>query len=96
MTAMLSRQHEARDRTSSPEAAPPAPVDEAGDIALKAAPKRYVVGFLRRYPTVNTYLGGGLDTSLQVVDGTLRDYSIAAMERTALREAPRCGRRRTP
>jgi uncharacterized protein (DUF885 family) len=53
----------------------------SGDAALKTALDRYVVEFLRRYPTVNTYLGGGgLDASLKDVDGMLRDYSIAAME----------------
>src|SRR6266566_5032452 len=41
----------------------------------------YVVEFLRRNPTVNTYLGGaGLDPSLGDVDGTLRDHSAAALE----------------
>jgi uncharacterized protein (DUF885 family) len=41
----------------------------------------YVVEFLRRNPTVNTYLGGaGLDPSLAEVDGTLRDHSAAALE----------------
>src|SRR5215470_13276215 len=52
-----------------------------GDAALKTALNAYVVELLRRYPTVNTYLGGGgLDASLRDVDGTLRDYSPAALE----------------
>ena len=47
---------------------------------LKTAVRAYAVEFLRRNPTVNTYLGGaGLDPSLQDVDGTLRDYSPAAL-----------------
>ena len=47
----------------------------SGDDALKKTLKAYVVEFLRRNPEVNTYLGGaGLDTSLNEVDGMLRDY----------------------
>ena len=42
--------------------------------------RRYVVEFLRRNPTTNTYLGGaGLDPSLRDVDGTLRDVSPQAI-----------------
>ncbi len=38
------------------------------------------VEFLRRNPTVNTYLGGaGLDPTLREVDGMLRDHSAAAL-----------------
>ncbi len=51
-----------------------------GDDAFKKTLNAYVVEFLRRNPTVNTYLGGaGLDPSLKDVDGTLRDYSAAAL-----------------
>jgi uncharacterized protein (DUF885 family) len=51
-----------------------------GDDAFKKTLNAYVVEFLRRNPTVNTYLGGaGLDPSLKDVDGTLRDYSVAAL-----------------
>src|SRR6266480_4417045 len=53
----------------------------SGDAAFKTTHDKYVVEFLRRNPTVNTYLGGaGLDSSLREVDGTLRDYSAAALE----------------
>ncbi len=42
---------------------------------------QYVVEFLRRNPTVNTYLGGaGLDPSLKDVDGKLRDHSASALQ----------------
>lgn len=42
---------------------------------------KYVIEFLRRNPSVNTYLGGaGLDSSLREVDGTLRDYSASALK----------------
>ena len=51
-----------------------------GDAAFKAVHDKYVVEFLRRNPTVNTYLGGaGLDPSLKDVDGRLRDHSAAAL-----------------
>ncbi|MFN7917708.1 MAG: DUF885 domain-containing protein [Vicinamibacterales bacterium] len=52
----------------------------AGDPLITAALSRYVVEFLKRNPTTNTYLGGaGLDPALATVDGTLRDYSPAAL-----------------
>jgi uncharacterized protein (DUF885 family) len=52
----------------------------AGDPLIRQKLSRYVVEFLRRNPTTNTYLGGaGLDPSLRAVDGTLRDYSPAAL-----------------
>jgi len=41
----------------------------------------YVIGFLRRNPVVNTYLGGaGLDPSLREADGRLRDHSARALK----------------
>jgi uncharacterized protein (DUF885 family) len=52
----------------------------SGDEAFKKTLNAYVVEFLRRNPTVNTYLGGaGLDPSLNEADGRLRDYSAAAL-----------------
>lgn len=60
-------------------AEPPRPA--TNDEPLKAALHAYVVEFLKRNPTTNTYLGGsGLDPSLGAVDGALRDYSPAALE----------------
>lgn len=51
------------------------------DNDFKKTHDAYVVEFLRRNPTVNTYLGGaGLDPSLAEVDGKLRDHSAAALE----------------
>jgi uncharacterized protein (DUF885 family) len=51
-----------------------------GDEAFKQLHDRYVVEFLRRNPTVNTYLGGaGLDASLREADGRLRDHSAEAL-----------------
>src|SRR4051812_22711836 len=58
----------------------PAATSASGDAALRTVITAYAVELLRRYPTVNTYLGGGgLDASLRTVDGTLRDYSPAAI-----------------
>ncbi len=52
----------------------------AGDPLITQALSRYVVEFLKRNPTTNTYLGGaGLDPSLKAVDGMLRDYSPEAI-----------------
>jgi uncharacterized protein (DUF885 family) len=53
----------------------------SGDQSFKTVHDKYVVEFLRRNPTVNTYLGGaGLDPSLREVDGQLRDHSVTALE----------------
>src|SRR2546423_12272701 len=53
----------------------------SGDQAFKAVHDRYVIEFLKRNPTVNTYLGGaGLDPSLRETDGLLRDYSTQALQ----------------
>ncbi len=55
--------------------------NQSGDQAFKKTLDSYVIEFLRRNPTVNTYLGGaGLDPSLKEVDGMLRDHSAAALE----------------
>jgi uncharacterized protein (DUF885 family) len=52
----------------------------AGDPLVQQKLSAYVVEFLKRNPTTNTYLGGaGLDASLRAVDGTLRDVSAAAI-----------------
>ena len=54
----------------------PQPAADNPDATLKKTLSAYVVEFLRRNPTTNTYLGGaGLDPSLKEVDGMLRDYS---------------------
>ena len=54
---------------------------QSGDAELKKLHDQYVVEFLRRNPTVNTYLGGaGLDAGLKDVDGKLRDHSAAALQ----------------
>lgn len=54
---------------------------QSGDAAFKKVHDEYVVEFLRRNPTVNTYLGGaGLDPKLRDVDGALRDHSASALQ----------------
>ena len=54
--------------------------DVPGDKTLGPILHNYVVEFLRRNPTTNTYLGGaGFDPKLREVDGTLRNYSAAAL-----------------
>jgi len=79
LVVVLALISSACNRTAPAKAAPVAA--NAGDTAMQAALKKYVIEFLKRYPTVNTYLGGGgLDPSLRDVDGMLRDYSIAAMD----------------
>jgi uncharacterized protein (DUF885 family) len=56
-------------------------MNNSGDNDFKKLHDAYVVEFLRRNPTVNTYLGGsGFDASLKDVDGTLRDHSAAGLE----------------
>jgi uncharacterized protein (DUF885 family) len=51
------------------------------DAAFKKVHDEYVVEFLRRNPTVNTYLGGaGLDPKLRDVDGALRNHSATALQ----------------
>jgi uncharacterized protein (DUF885 family) len=53
----------------------------SGDQNFKRIHDAYVREFLRRNPTVNTYLGGaGLDPALREVDGQLRDHSAASIE----------------
>src|SRR5688572_18580666 len=61
---------------------PPATTNQpGGDQAFKKLHDEYVVEFLRRNPTVNTYLGGaGLDSKLRDVDGALRDHSASALK----------------
>ena len=62
--------------TPAPTAAAP-----SGDAAFARIHDAYVREFLRRNPSVNTYLGGaGLDPSLREADGRLRDHSQAALD----------------
>lgn len=57
------------------------PNPAASDAQLEQHLNNYVVGFLMRNPSVNTYLGGaGLDPSLREADGRLRDHSQKALD----------------
>jgi uncharacterized protein (DUF885 family) len=58
----------------------PSVPETPGDKQLGPILHNYVVEFLRRNPTTNTYVGGaGFDPKLREVDGTLRDHSPAAL-----------------
>src|ERR1043165_9110401 len=70
----------ATQQTVGPQSTPTPAAAGSGDQAFKTLHDRYVVEFLRRNPSVNTYLGGaGLDPSLKEADGRLRDHSSAAL-----------------
>lgn len=57
------------------------PTPGSADAGLGTLRKQYFLDSLRRYPVVCTYLGGnGYDPSLADVDGTLRDWSPAAID----------------
>src|SRR5919198_78790 len=79
LLALLSAAACATQQTQGPSQTP-TPAAGGGDQAFKTIHDRYVVEFLRRNPSVNTYLGGaGLDPSLKEADGRLRDHSAAAL-----------------
>ncbi len=60
--------------------AAPASAQASPDEAFRALEHRYAIEFLRRNPTVSTYLGTStLDPSLADIDGRLRDHSKAAL-----------------
>jgi uncharacterized protein (DUF885 family) len=64
--------------------ATPRPTSPSGaaehDAGYAELERRYLREFLRRYPVASTYLGGaGLDPGLAAADGTLRDWSPAAL-----------------
>ena len=63
-----------------PPVAQPMPVAHTGDARFAAVEHQYVTYVLAQFPVVATYLGGAaFDPSLAGVDGTLRDYSAAAL-----------------
>jgi uncharacterized protein (DUF885 family) len=60
---------------------PTTSIQQSGDADFKKIHDQYVVEFLRRNPTVNTYLGGaGLDPTLKEVEAKLRDHSTSALQ----------------
>jgi len=57
------------------------PTSVSSDASFGALEHEYVVYFLQRFPVVATYLGGSsFDPTLAGIDGTLRDYSPAALK----------------
>ncbi|MGH9945293.1 MAG: hypothetical protein ACRD9R_23320, partial [Pyrinomonadaceae bacterium] len=77
--ALSCTQPQPTQQTTAPETSAAAN-NTTGNASFKSAHDAYVREFLRRNPTVNTYLGGaGLDPSLREVDGRLRDHSAAAL-----------------
>ncbi|MDT5294330.1 MAG: hypothetical protein QOJ76_1210 [Acidobacteriota bacterium] len=80
LMALLTTGACVQQQTQNTNTAPTPGAAGVGDQAFKAIHDKYVVEFLRRNPTVNTYLGGaGLDPSLKDVDGRLRDHSAGAL-----------------
>ncbi|HJR09419.1 MAG TPA: DUF885 domain-containing protein [Pyrinomonadaceae bacterium] len=76
--ASCVQQPPAQQNTNQPQTSA---INNSGDQNFKRIHDAYVREFLRRNPTVNTYLGGaGLDAALREVDGQLRDHSAAAIE----------------
>jgi uncharacterized protein (DUF885 family) len=69
---------------AQPPAAQPVPVRHTADARFAAVEHEYVIYILERFPVVATYLGGAaFDPQLEHVDGRLRDYSPAALEKEA-------------
>ena len=65
---------------SAPVQQPSSPAN--ADSSFAALERDYVVYIMRQFPVVATYLGGAaFDKSLADIDGRLRDYSAAAIER---------------
>ncbi len=61
-------------------AAAPAHAESAADAQFATLEHAYVVYSMSRFPVMATYLGGSaFDPALSEVDGTLRDYSPAAL-----------------
>jgi uncharacterized protein (DUF885 family) len=65
-----------------PPVAQPVPMHHTGDARFATVEHEYVTYVLGQFPVVATYLGGAaFDPSLAAVDGTLRDYSAAALQK---------------
>ena len=71
-----------------PPVAQPVPMHHTGDARFAAVEHEYVTYVLGQFPVVATYLGGAaFDPRLVEVDGTLRDYSAAALQKEDARLA---------
>jgi uncharacterized protein (DUF885 family) len=73
---------------AQPPVAQPVPAGHRADEHFAQVEHAYVTYVLAQYPVVATYLGGSAyDPSLAAVDGTLRDYSPAALQKEDARLA---------
>ena len=71
----------AASAVAAPPVAQPVPVRHSADASFARLEHEYVTYVLERFPVVATYLGGAqFDPHLAAVDGTLRDYSAAALQ----------------
>jgi uncharacterized protein (DUF885 family) len=67
---------------AQPPVAQPLSVRHGGDARFAPLEHRYVTYILAQFPVVATYLGGAaFDPTLAAVDGRLRDYSAAALQK---------------
>jgi uncharacterized protein (DUF885 family) len=67
---------------AQPPTAQPLPVRHNNDARFAVVEHEYVTYVLQQFPVVATYLGGSaFDTRLADIDGTLRDYSPAALQK---------------
>jgi uncharacterized protein (DUF885 family) len=67
---------------AQPPVAQPVPVRHSGDQKFALLEHEYVTYILGQFPVVATYLGGAaFDPSLAAIDGKLRDYSPAALQK---------------
>jgi len=72
----------ARVTPAQPPVAQPLSVRHGGDARFATLEHEYVTYTLRQFPVVATYLGGAAyDPTLARVDGRLRDYSAAALQK---------------
>jgi uncharacterized protein (DUF885 family) len=73
---------------AQPPVAQPVSVHHSGDQKFALLEHEYVTYILGQFPVVATYLGGAaFDPSLAAIDGKLRDYSPAALQKEDARLA---------
>ena len=74
--------------SAQPPVAQPVSVHHSGDQKFAVLEHEYVTYILGQFPVVATYLGGAaFDPSLAAIDGKLRDYSPAALQKEDARLA---------
>jgi uncharacterized protein (DUF885 family) len=80
--AVLTALAVATGAAARPPVAQPVPMHHDGDARFASVEHAYVTYVLGQFPVVATYLGGAaFDATLADVDGTLRDYSAAALQK---------------